>query len=315
MNSPLHSCVRKSLAFVTAETIQSTLITVVVIILISATVAAQDPVTFREKPAAQPLIPSANLVNEANGLGRANHWLEAVDIYLKALELDKNDATAQNNLGHAYVELGRLDAAARWMENAVKLQPDNAVFRYNLGNTYLAMRLAAQAIDQLKKAVQLRDSYPEAHNDLGYAYLDIGEYKNALASFYRAVEIKPNLAPGYSGLGIAYHQLGLFKEARTELLKGVARTPGSFDLQYNLGAVSLDLHDYSSAVRYFQTALDFAPNNSRAIYCLGIAYLRFKDRDASIKQYSKLRPLDTELASHLYKQINASRILLVNEPK
>lgn len=315
MNSPSHSRVRKSLDVLRLRPIQSGLKAVLTIILFSAPVTAQDSVTFHEKSAARPLISSANFVNEANSLARANHWLQAVDMYLKALQLDKNDATAQNNLGHAYVALGRLDEATRCLEAAVKLQPDNAVFRYNLGNTYLALHQVPQAIDQLKEAVQLRDSYPDAHSDLGYAYLDNGEYKNALASFYRAVDINPNLAPAYSGLGLTYHQLGLFKEARSELLKGVARTQGSFDLQYNLGAVSLDLRDYSNAVRYFKTALNIAPNNSRALYCLGIAYLGLKDRNASITQYSKLRLLDTELASQLYKAINASRVLLVNEPK
>jgi len=315
MNSPSHSCALKSLVFLTLETVQSSLVTVAAIILITATVAAQDSVTFHEKPGSQIRLVSTNFVNEANALGRANRWPEAVETYLKALQLDKDNATAQNNLGHAYVQLGRLSDATRCMENAVKLQPDNALFRYNLGNTYLALHQLPQAIDQLRKAIQLRDSYPEAHNDLGYAYLDNGNYESALASFARTVEINPNLALGYNGIGVAYHRLRLFEEARTALLKGVALTGVSFEIQYNLGAVSLDLRDYSNAVKYFQTALDVAPRNSRAIYCLGIAFLGLKDRNASITQYSKLRLLDPELARQLYKAINGSRVLFVNEPK
>lgn len=224
MNSPKHSCARDFLVVVDFETVQSSLLIVATIILVAATAIAQDPVAFHEKPASQPLITSINFVNEANALGRAHRWPEAVDIYLKALRLDPNNATAQNNLGHAYVELGRLDDAARCLEDAVKLQPDNSLFRYNLGNTYLLIRQVPRAIEQLREAIQLRESYPEAHNDLGNAYLDNGDYKNALASFARTIELNPNFAPAYNGLGVAYHRLSRFEEARTALLKGVART-------------------------------------------------------------------------------------------
>lgn len=89
----------------------------------------------------------------------------------------------------------------------------------------------------------------------------------------------------------------------------------SFELQYNLGAVSLNLRDYSNAVRYFQTAMGIAPNDARTIYNLGIAYLGLKDRAGSITQYSRLRLLHAELAAQLYKAISAGRVLIVNEPK
>ena len=146
MNSPKHSCARESQVVVKLATVQSSLLIVATIILVTTTAIAQDPVTFHAKPASQSLVPSINFVDEANALGRSHRWREAVDIYLKALQLDPNNASAQNNLGHAYVELGRLDDAAKCLESAVRLQPSNALLRYNLGNIYLLAQQVPQAI-------------------------------------------------------------------------------------------------------------------------------------------------------------------------
>jgi tetratricopeptide (TPR) repeat protein len=95
------------------------------------------------------------------------------------------------------------------------------------------------------------------------------------------------------------------------LIKGLTLTPDSFELKYNLGAVSFSLRDYSKSVRYFEAALTHAPNNAPAVYSLGMAYLGLKDRSASLTQHAKLRNLDPELATRLYKAINAARILVV----
>ena len=312
MNSPTRSCGCEGPFVQQLQRIQSSFLTVMAIVLVAASVNAQDTATFHDETSSRPLIPARVYVDKANTLGRARLWQQAVELYLEALQLDASMADAHNNLGHAFVQMGRLEDAVGSLRLAVKLQPENPLFRYNLGNTYLLNNNVAQAIEQLKKAVELRHDYPEAHNDLGNAYLDAGDYKNALTSFARTIEQSPNFAPAYNSLGQAYYRLRRFAEAKIQFIKGLALTPDSFQLQYNLGAASLVLSDYANAVRCFQAALRLAPDNARAVYNLGIAYLGLKDRSAALTQHSRLRTLDSYLATELYKAIHGEPVLFID---
>ena len=63
---------RESLVVVKFAIVPSSLLTLATIILLTATAIAQEPVTFYEKPASQPLISSINFIDEANSLARAH---------------------------------------------------------------------------------------------------------------------------------------------------------------------------------------------------------------------------------------------------
>jgi Tfp pilus assembly protein PilF len=59
----------------------------------------------------------------------AGHHERAVDLYLEALNFDKNDARSWYNLGISYQHLGRMDDAAKAYQRAVEFNPNDERFR------------------------------------------------------------------------------------------------------------------------------------------------------------------------------------------
>jgi tetratricopeptide (TPR) repeat protein len=128
MNSPKRSCGCEVLLVQPWQLIQFSLLVVITIVLVTGSVNAQDTVALNEKTSSRPLISARVYFDKANALGRVQRWQQAAELYLEALRLDEGMAQAHNNLGHAFVQLGRLEDAADCFERAVKLQPEKCTF-------------------------------------------------------------------------------------------------------------------------------------------------------------------------------------------
>ena len=85
----------------------------------------------------------------------ANRWNEAINAYDKALELNPNDASAFNNRGFAYSNLGKYRQAILDYDRAIELNPKDADAYYNRGNAYSRLGNSIYANQDLKKAANL----------------------------------------------------------------------------------------------------------------------------------------------------------------
>ena len=101
---------------------------------------------------------------------------------------------AHNNLGSAYLNQGRLDAAEREILTALQLSPE-----WDQAHTNLAALLARQG--KLKEA-------GEARAQLGYLLLKQGKYADAVELFQKEVAARPNDAAAHNNLGAAFFLRG-----------------------------------------------------------------------------------------------------------
>lgn len=105
----------------------------------------------------------------------------AVFMYNKAIEADKNCYRAYYNLGNYYVSKGQFDLAVKNYKKAAKIKYDNPYIYYNLGCTYLKMEEYAKARASFNKAIMYKKDVPEFHYNLAYAYQKLNNKK----MFYR----------------------------------------------------------------------------------------------------------------------------------
>lgn len=106
----------------------------------------------------------------------------AIESYLKAIDLNPQDANAYNNLGSTYSDQKEYSKAidcylkadySRAIEcylKAIKLDPQYANAYNNLGSTYSAQEDYSRAIDCYLKAVELNPQDATAYNNLGSTY-------------------------------------------------------------------------------------------------------------------------------------------------
>ena len=77
---------------------------------------------------------------QAIELALLGRWDEAAQMNLRILELFPDDLSAQNRLGKAYSELGRLEEAVVAYEESLKKQPSNPIARKNLAALYAVLK-------------------------------------------------------------------------------------------------------------------------------------------------------------------------------
>jgi Flp pilus assembly protein TadD len=86
---------------------------------------------------------------------------EAVPAYERALQDYPDSDTVLNNLGYAYILLGRYDLALDTLNKAVAAKPDNAQANLNLGLTYYNLNRFAEAVTYFDTALQLQPQQPD----------------------------------------------------------------------------------------------------------------------------------------------------------
>lgn len=194
---------------------------------------------------------------------------EALDANLKAVELDRSDPEAHNNLGNTYRNLNNFDRAIKSYSVALKLRPDYADAYFNKGialkmlsrykdaehnfrkaltynsndaeaynNLGIILQLRGQLSgveDCFKRAIALKQSYAEAHNNLGYFLRGQGRLDEACASCLQAISIKNDFAEAHSNLGLSLQEMGKLNEARDSCLKAIGFKPDLAEAHNNLG--------------------------------------------------------------------------------
>jgi len=139
---------------------------------------------------------------------------EALDYYLAALKLDKNNQYTLMNLAMFFSTHGKPQRAEELYRKAFSLKKkpkaelyyNYALFCYNTGRK-------KEAFANYLRCIMQDPAHVEALNNLGVLLLQIGECKNALIYFQQALDQDPGNPDRIINLAIAEYGLGNKKEA------------------------------------------------------------------------------------------------------
>lgn len=146
---------------------------------------------------------------------------EAVLHYQAALRIDPRFSEAANNLGTAYIELGRYGEACKMFER-----------------------------------VLADDLYPTpfmAQGNLGWALYKGGDVANGIAHLRIAVQLNPGYCQGYRSLGTIFYELGQMAEAEKEFTMFQSQCPKVCEAGYRLGLTYLKQNQQEKAKQQFVT--------------------------------------------------------------
>ena len=219
----------------------------------------------------------------------------SVTEYRSVLELTPEFPEALSNLGLAYLELRRPEAAERHLLRALELRPDLTEAWFNLAVLDDRRGRVPSARKRYERVLELDPRYrgahdalgvlaakagrlgeaarefqaeiaawpdsAEAHNHLGFLHLSAGQPTLARPLLVRAVELDANSADARNNLGNAYRRLGQHALARQQLEHAVRLAPAFFEAQYSLGLVLLDLGDPVAAIPHLEAAARIRPTS------------------------------------------------------
>lgn len=129
---------------------------------------------------------------------------KAMQYFGRTLELDPENASANNNLGYLTLENGGdLKSALRLIRRAIRIRPQCGEFLDSLGWAYFKMGRIEDALTKLKEAVQICN-VAEIHDHLGQAYQSIGRIREARKEWKKSLQIDPEYQPAHDRLEKSY---------------------------------------------------------------------------------------------------------------
>jgi Flp pilus assembly protein TadD len=160
---------------------------------------------------------------------------------------------------HDYLE------ALEYFRKAVELQPDNADAQFYVGLSHSRLGDYAEAIPALERALQLDPSKQYIHYHLGLAYVQTGQYRKAIASLEEAVRFDPDKAATRFYLGYAYYQGKQYRQALPFLARAQELDPSlTPSVQFYRGAALYAIRRDAQAQEAFDATVTAAPTSTLA---------------------------------------------------
>ncbi|MGD9899394.1 MAG: tetratricopeptide repeat protein [Calditrichaceae bacterium] len=151
---------------------------------------------------------------------------EAITNYIKALEINSNDAEAITFLAQSYDFLNRRDEAIEAYNKAMQVSPQEKAFPFNAGLLFikagneegidenLQREYLVKSIDYFAKALEIDANLKEAYQLKSTSELRVGKFAEAKNTLLAGLEIFPEDGSMWYNLGVSYARLN--EKAKSE---------------------------------------------------------------------------------------------------
>ena len=203
--------------------------------------------------------------------------LEVEQLFLKALERDRNFELAQAGLCQTYLEQYSLKMGAQIFD------------------------LARQACQKVNNQSNVK---AESELALGRLYFESGKYSLAKRHFTKALELKPNNSLGLIGLAQSFTRLGRAKQGEHYYLKAILAEPGYWKNYEKYGFFLFNSGRYFEASLQFNKQSVLQTNSEEAFNNLAAAYYLNTEFDKATQSWRKA--LSIKSSANIYSNLGTS---------
>jgi adenylate cyclase len=200
----------------------------------------------------------------------------AIELFLRAIALDPNSASAHDSLGSVYRRLGRISEAVVELKKAADLDPRFASPHIGLGLILVGQNHLDEAAIELRKALDLWPQSPIANIVLGNVYSRQGKYSEAAERFHVVIENAGGASQLYARI---FYVLSLVRAGDRSAAAAQLRDLGTIDPAREWpGPAALFFAGRLSREQLLQKAasINVQENKERiseAYYDIGVGYL------------------------------------------
>lgn len=191
-------------------------------------------------------------------------WKDEVLFYRYVIDLHPENHKMHFNLGTAYMQRGKPDAAVEEYRRAATLAPDRAEYRNNLALAYKAKGWFGRALEEFERALQLDPDSAIVHANIAAIYTTQNKIPEAIASGEKAVELTPSSLTAHVNLAEAYRIAGNPAQAKEHFQTAIRINPDSAKAHSGLGMVYASAEQYTLARKEWETALRIRPDFEEA---------------------------------------------------
>jgi tetratricopeptide (TPR) repeat protein len=205
------------------------------------------------------------LIERGKGYYEKYSYDLALQTFLEALELDKNNPESQYYLGIVYARMGKYERAAEYLGKVLdsELAYINKIHtEMILGYIYTIQERYNEALLLFRGILDMGLESAQAYAAIGYIMDRQGNFKEAIMNLYRAIEIDPDNANAHNSLGYIFAESSLnLDEALKECKKAVSLDRDNPAYLDSLGWTYFRMGQKTQAKNYLKKALKMAPEN------------------------------------------------------
>ena len=238
---------------------------------------------------------------EAEVLFQQRHYNDAMGAIIASLKLYPDNARMHQLLGLLLIMERDYTDASTELQKAEQLDPNDADIRYYYGRALYLGGHDAEARDQFLACLKNDPQYRKALENVGLSYQAINDYGNAAKYFQQAMErektenVKHGEPFGYYGAMLM--ETGQPKQALPILQEGIAASPRSLVVNFELGRVLFALGQPQQAQHFLEVAENLNPEYAQTHYLLGRIYNQQKRAKDAEQEFKKFQDLDKNPAN------------------
>jgi tetratricopeptide (TPR) repeat protein len=134
------------------------------------------------------------LLRDAARVYEQGNAMQAMELALRAVQMDPNDAQAHYLTGLACLDTGQLSRALEHLNRAMALNSKNAEYATHFARAMAQAHRYSEALQIANIAYALTPAHPLTLDALGSVYMQCNAYERADALFQRAVALNPDHA-------------------------------------------------------------------------------------------------------------------------
>lgn len=238
-------------------------------------------------------------------------FANALSNCLNKSELNNTEINPDLLQGYIYHQQVNLELAVDSYLKAIELEPDNAQIYFLLGSVQRKKGDLEKAIDSYKQAVKLQHSYYWIHEAMADVLYETGQVEEALRVYSIVVNLGHARSRVYYRIAKAHLKRGDIDNAISSLLEAISLNPKHVRASLELGNIYYDKEMFEEAISSYDRAIQTDPQQPFRVYKkLGDCLRKNNKNDKAIHAYSealKIRPNSRNLRNVLRK-LKAERV-------
>ena len=190
--------------------------------------------------------------------------------------------------GSASLIMGNEDAAKASFRKAIKVADGEADdIMYHIGSAFVQIGELGEAIKYMKKAVKLNPTHELALYDLAFFSDQVGDYKNSIKYYNKFIDNDTYNYTAWFNLGIVLNKADMHDEAIEAYEYTLAINENFHMALFNIGNALANAGRFNEAIDKYKEYLEFDADNDDAYCYMGECYLNLDDQMKSEHFYQR----------------------------